>query len=107
VRVKAMEVLLLLFKIIITIALLAFVRTLMQMCDSLIFKPKRLRSMLRKQGIRGPPPSFLLGNIREMKKMKSSAASKAPQKAEQAITHNSSSKLFPFFDEWRKSYGNN
>ncbi|XP_059437592.1 cytochrome P450 714C2-like [Corylus avellana] len=99
-----MEQLLLLSKIIITIALLGLVTTLMKMCEGLILKPKRLREILRKQGIRGPPPSFLLGNIGDMKKMKSSP-SKAQQKGEQVITHNCSSAIFPFFDEWRKSYG--
>ncbi|XP_059454628.1 cytochrome P450 714C2-like [Corylus avellana] len=99
-----MELLLLLVKIIITIALLWLVSTLLQMCDAQILKPRRLRSILRKQGIRGPPPSFFLGNIGDMKKMKSSA-SKDQQKEEQAITHDCSSALFPFFDEWRKSYG--
>ena len=100
-----MEQLLLLSKIIITIVLLGLVSALMKMCEALILKPKRLRSILRKQGIRGPPPSFLLGNIGDMKKMKSSP-SKAQQKGEQVITHNCSSAIFPFFDEWRKSYGN-
>ena len=100
-----MELLLLLSKIIITLVLLAFVTTLMKMCDVLVLKPKRLRSILRKQGIRGPPPSFLIGNIGDMKKIVSSA-SKAQQKGEQAITHNFSSAVFPFLDEWRKSYGN-
>jgi hypothetical protein len=100
-----MELLLLLSKIIITLAMLAFVTMLKKMCDALILKPKRLRSLLRKQGIRGPPPSFLIGNIGDMEKIISSA-SKAQQKEEQAITHNCSSVIFPFFDEWRKSYGN-
>ena len=100
-----MELLLLLVKIIITIALLGLVRELMKMCEALILKPKRLRAILRKQGIRGPPPSFLIGNIGDMKKIMSSA-SKAQQKEEQAITHNCSSVIFPFFDEWRKLYGN-
>ncbi|XP_059455045.1 cytochrome P450 714C2-like [Corylus avellana] len=99
-----MELLLLLAKIIITIALLGLVSKLMKMCEAVILKPKRLRAILRKQGIRGPPPSFLIGNIGDMKKTKSSP-SKAQQKEEQAITHNCYSAIFPFFDERRKSYG--
>ncbi|XP_059433713.1 cytochrome P450 714C2-like [Corylus avellana] len=100
-----MELLLLLLKIIITIALLGFVSKLMKMCEALILKPKRLRAIMRKQGIRGPPTSFLIGNIGDMKKIKSSASKAHQQKAEQAITHNCSSTLYPYFDEWRKSYG--
>uniref|UniRef100_A0A7N2LHN0 Cytochrome P450 n=1 Tax=Quercus lobata TaxID=97700 RepID=A0A7N2LHN0_QUELO len=87
----------------ITIALLGFFRKLIQICDALILKPERLRSKLRKQGIRGPPPSFLLGNINDMKKMKSTASKTQP--GEQALTHNCSSAVFPFLDLWRKQYG--
>ncbi|KAH7515574.1 hypothetical protein FEM48_Zijuj10G0041100 [Ziziphus jujuba var. spinosa] len=42
-------------------------------CDALILKPKRLRSILGKQGIRGPLPSFLLGNIPDMQKIQNSS----------------------------------
>ncbi|GMY23179.1 cytochrome P450 714C2-like [Fagus crenata] len=94
---------LLLLKIMITIALIGFASKIIKICDALILKPVRLRSKLQKQGIRGPPPSFLLGNIGDMKKMKANA-SKAPQEG-QAITHNCSSALFPFFELWRKEFG--
>ncbi|XP_075646433.1 cytochrome P450 714C2-like [Castanea sativa] len=98
-----MDLSLLLLKVMITIALLGFFSKLIQICDALILKPERLRSKLRKQGIRGPPPSFLLGNINDIKKMKSTASKTQP--GEQALTHNCSSAIFPFFDLWRKQYG--
>ena len=103
-RAKAMDLSLLLLKVMITIALLGFFSKLIQICDALILKPERLRSKLRKQGIRGPPPSILLGNINDIKKMKSTASKTQP--GEQALTHNCSSAVFPFFDLWRKQYGN-
>nr|POE81401.1 cytochrome p450 [Quercus suber] len=99
-----MDLSLLLLKVMITIALLGFCSKLIQICDALILKPERIRSKLRKQGIRGPPPSFLLGNINDMKKKKKSTTSKI-QQGEQALTHNCSSAVFPFFDLWRKQYG--
>ncbi|KAK9274118.1 hypothetical protein L1049_018932 [Liquidambar formosana] len=37
--------------------------------ELLVLKPNRLRSKLQRQGIRGPSPSFLLGNIPEMKRI--------------------------------------
>ncbi|KAK4593094.1 hypothetical protein RGQ29_017303 [Quercus rubra] len=98
-----MDLSLLLLKVMITIALLGFFSKLIQICDALILKPERLRSKLRKQGIKGPPPSFLLGNINDIKKMKSTASKTQP--GEQALTHNCSSAVFPFFDLWRKQYG--
>ncbi|KAK4593111.1 hypothetical protein RGQ29_017315 [Quercus rubra] len=98
-----MDLPLLLLKVTFTIALVGFVSKLIQICDTLILKPKRLRSKLRRQGIRGPPPSFLLGNINDMKKIKSNSSKTPP--GEQAITHNCSSALFPFFELWSKEYG--
>ncbi|XP_050282053.1 cytochrome P450 714C2-like [Quercus robur] len=98
-----MDLSLLLLKVMVTIALLGFFSKLIQICDALILKPERLRSKLRKQGIRGPPPSFLLGNINDMKKMKSTASKTQP--GEQALTHNCASAIFPFLDLWKKQYG--
>ena len=100
-----MDLPLLLLKVTFTIALVGFVSKLIQICDTLILKPKRLRSKLRRQGIRGPPPSFLLGNINDMKKMKPNSSKTPP--GEQAISHNCSSALFPFFELWSKEYGKN
>ncbi|KAF8007016.1 hypothetical protein BT93_K1119 [Corymbia citriodora subsp. variegata] len=67
------------------------------------FLSARLRSKLWEQGIRGPPGSFLIGNLREIKKHQSQSTtpSKSPsQEDQQAITHNCSSKLFPYLDRW-------
>ncbi|KAF8009000.1 hypothetical protein BT93_J0096 [Corymbia citriodora subsp. variegata] len=89
----------------ITVACLsAVIRTL----DIVIWRPQRLRSKLREQGIQGPPGSFLVGNLWEMKNHQShpTAPSKSPlQEDQQAITHDRSSKLFPFLDRWRQQYG--
>uniref|UniRef100_A0A7N2R339 Cytochrome P450 n=1 Tax=Quercus lobata TaxID=97700 RepID=A0A7N2R339_QUELO len=98
-----MDLPLLLLKVSFTIALVGFVSKLIQICDTLILKPERLRSKLRRQGIRGPPPSFLLGNINDMKKMRANSSKTPP--GEQAITHNCSSALFPLFELWSKEYG--
>ncbi|KAK9283324.1 hypothetical protein L1049_011563 [Liquidambar formosana] len=69
------------------------------------YKPERLRSKLRKQGISGPPPSFLLGNTRDVKKkIQYSKPSKVPCDEEQVVTHNYSSTLFPFHEQCRKEY---
>ncbi|XVF24432.1 hypothetical protein REPUB_Repub13aG0127400 [Reevesia pubescens] len=95
-----MELPALLARIIATVSLLGFIGLL----DALILKPERLRSKLRNQGIRGPPPSLLLGNFRDAMKMIRYKGSKLPR-GDQAITHNCSSLLFPFFDHCRKQYG--
>ncbi|KAA8534507.1 hypothetical protein F0562_032024 [Nyssa sinensis] len=92
---------LLLVKIVVTIALVGLVSLLIHLYNVLVLKPEKLRSKLRKQGISGPPPSLLLGNIRDMKK----AQSTITKEEDKLITHNCSSILFPYFDEWRNQYG--
>lgn len=99
-----MELLLLLPKVTVAVALIGLVSIVIPVCDALIFQPERLRSKLRKQGIRGPPPAFLLGNIRDIKKAQSKV-SKASREGEQVISHHSSNTPFSFFEQWSKKYG--
>ncbi|GMI92418.1 cytochrome P450, family 714, subfamily A, polypeptide 1, EUI-like p450 A1 [Hibiscus trionum] len=60
-------------------------------------KSQRLRQKLRMQGITGPPPSFLYGNVPEMQQIQS--------KANKTPTHDYASTLFPYLHHWRKQYG--
>ncbi|KAK8499378.1 hypothetical protein V6N13_010588 [Hibiscus sabdariffa] len=61
-------------------------------------KSRRLRKKLCMQGITGPPPSFLYGNVPEMKQIQSKAN-------KTWATHDYASTLFPYLDHWRKQYG--
>ncbi|KAF5470301.1 hypothetical protein F2P56_010823 [Juglans regia] len=92
-------------KIFVCLALLGFTGLLVRLYNALVVKPERLRSALRKQGITGPPPTLLLGNIREIKKARSTSVNVAPA-GESPVSHNCASLLFPFFEQWRKTYGN-
>ncbi|KAF8039147.1 hypothetical protein BT93_B1636 [Corymbia citriodora subsp. variegata] len=95
-------------KLIFTAFTVAFLNAVIRTLDVLIWRPQRLRLKLWEQGIRGPPGSFLIGNLREMKKLQSQSTtpSRSPsQEDQQAITHNCSSKLFPYLDRWRQQYG--
>ena len=98
-----MELPTLLVKITLTIVLLGLVRILYRACDALILKPRRLRSKLQKQGIQGPPPSFLFGNLLEMRKAVSQVPK--PLQGEHGIVHNCSSFLFPSLEKWTQQYG--
>jgi len=63
-----------------------------------------LRSKLRKQGISGPPPTILLGNLMEIIKSQLSTPNSSP--FETLLTHhNTASLIFPKFEEWREQYG--
>ncbi|XP_075634020.1 cytochrome P450 714C2-like [Castanea sativa] len=86
-----------------SLAVLGFIGLLQLLYNALVAKPRRLRSLLSKQGISGPPPSLLLGNAREMK-IGQSTAVKA-HTSEPPVSHNCAAHLFGFFDKWRKQYG--
>lgn len=88
-------------KMLMSLVLLWFIWLLVRLYNGLVVKPSRLRSMLTKQGIRGPPPTLLLGNIMEIKKARGSCniTSETP------TSHNCAALLFPFFEKWRKQYG--
>lgn len=62
--------------------------------------PNRVYRRIRMNGLEGPPPSFPLGNIDEMKKDKRSSSS-----GYSGISHDIHSTVFPYFSRWTKSYG--
>ncbi|KAF8407458.1 hypothetical protein HHK36_006591 [Tetracentron sinense] len=94
--------LLLLVKIFSSLALISLFSLFVYLYNVLFLKPKVLRSKLRKQGIDGPPPSFLLGNIVEIKKARSTVTK---TQTGELMTHNCAATLFPFFEQWRNKYG--
>ncbi|OVA20272.1 Cytochrome P450 [Macleaya cordata] len=77
----------------------------------LVLKPERLRSKLRSQGIRGPPPTLLVGNLRELKKIQSTTVVDQSSHQENknnkmiVISHDWGSTVFSCFERWRKAYG--
>ncbi|XP_059626921.1 cytochrome P450 714C2-like [Cornus florida] len=64
-------------------------------------RPERVREKLSRQGIRGPPPSFLTGNVSQMKRISSDhiEASAGPLTANYALS------MFPYFERWTQIYG--
>ncbi|XP_038893046.1 cytochrome P450 714A1-like isoform X2 [Benincasa hispida] len=66
-----------------------------------------VRRKLRAQGVTGPPPSILYGNLPEMQKIQLQTAAMAspPHRASAIVAHDYTSTLFPYFVEWRKQYG--
>ncbi|KAJ6831644.1 cytochrome P450 714C2-like [Iris pallida] len=87
------------------VVILAGVGTMMlvlHLYSSLWWRPEKLRRALGRQGITGPRPSFLLGNIREMK---TSSSKPAALPAGADVAHDYSSTFFPYFNRWRNIYG--
>jgi hypothetical protein len=89
--------------------LLVLLCLLLSYLDTILWlRPERLRQKLRSQGVKGPKPSFLFGNIAEMRKIQKELA--APdQEPEAKNTDNFSSDytatLFPYFLHWSRVYG--
>ncbi|XWS45789.1 hypothetical protein CRYUN_Cryun14cG0009500 [Craigia yunnanensis] len=72
--------------------------------NALILKPKRLRSKLQKQGIKGPSPLILLGNILDIKRIESRARSSEDQ-PNLHLDHAWPLKAYPYIEQWRNEYG--
>ncbi|KAK6158757.1 hypothetical protein DH2020_006071 [Rehmannia glutinosa] len=71
---------------------------------SLVIKPHKIRKILRQQGIDGPPPKILFGNILDIKKSRAAAEKAAVNHPHPPLIHNTPS-VFPFLEQWRKQYG--
>ncbi|KAK0577948.1 hypothetical protein LWI29_002719 [Acer saccharum] len=103
-------------KILISFAvMIGFIELLViRLYKRLVVKPESLREMLREQGISGPPPTLMLGNIREIKKAQaqrkkvrliSTIDDVSAAATTTSISHNVDATLFPFFEQWRRQYG--
>lgn len=86
-------------------ALVGVLGLVFHLYNTLVAKPETLRSALKRQGVSGPRPTLLLGNILEIKKARDSAAKASTNGA--PASHNCGATLLPFFDNWRKQYGMN
>ncbi|XP_010249510.1 PREDICTED: cytochrome P450 714C2-like [Nelumbo nucifera] len=67
-------------------------------------RPQRLREKLRKQGIQGPRPSILTGNVWEIKTIQSKAAVSSTERHGR-LTDDYAALLYPYLEFWRKQYG--
>ncbi|XP_073057457.1 cytokinin hydroxylase-like [Primulina eburnea] len=63
--------------------------------------PKRIRKIMEKQGVHGPKPRFLVGNILEM----ASLVAKSTSHDMDSINHDIVGRLLPHFVSWSESYG--
>lgn len=64
--------------------------------------PRRIKKIMEKQGVHGPKPKFLVGNLADV----SSFVSKATANDMESIhDHNTVPRLLPHFLHWSKEYG--
>ncbi|KAE9605968.1 hypothetical protein Lal_00025493 [Lupinus albus] len=69
------------------------------------YKSERIRRKLIKQGISGPPPSFLRGNLPDMQRIQAQVSS--TNNSFKFLEHHDdyTATIFPYFEHWRKQYG--
>ncbi|CAL9003080.1 unnamed protein product [Prunus brigantina] len=79
---------------------------LMRLVKEMWLKPARIRSVLWRQGIRGPAPSFIFGNVSEMKKIQSSNINiNQKPSGVKRVQHNWVPSFFPYLQQWEQQYG--
>ncbi|XP_057832478.2 cytokinin hydroxylase [Cryptomeria japonica] len=64
-------------------------------------RPRVMKWRMARQGVFGPTPSFMMGNLREMEKMKDEETSNHMQ----GVRHDIVSRLLPHYVRWSKLYG--
>lgn len=84
--------------VIVSIASLCFVKIVW-------FGPWWIRRKLELQGIGGPKPRFLYGNVGEMQMIQVNSDAKKSENDGEFVAHDYTSTLFPYFEQWRKEYG--
>ena len=89
-------------KVFISLALRSAFGVFFRPYNALVMMPEKLRYILRKQGISGPPPYFLLGNIMEIRNSQSIVVTDSSMNID---THIWATSLFPFFELWKNKYG--
>lgn len=87
---------------ILVVFLFFFVRVAYETVTCYWVIPRRIRRIMEKQGVCGPKPRFLTGNILDM----ASLVSKSTSKDMDSIHHDIVGRLLPHFLVWSKLYGN-
>ena len=92
-------------KMVVSVVLGGVLGLIVYLYGVLVLHPRRLQSKLRRQGIRGPSPSLLIGNIAEMKKIQLQAPPSTATEHHLPLSHDWPSTVFPYIRQWRIKYG--
>lgn len=88
-----------------SVASIAFTFFFLHLFNILWLKPRSVRSKLSRQGLRGPSPLFLVGNLPEMKRIDAEFVKPPPKAGE--VKHDYAYTIIPWFIQWTKQYGSN
>jgi len=98
-------------KLVFSVAVVGVLSWILYVYGSLWLESQRVRKRIQMQGIKGPPPSFLYGNLSDMQRIQAQAATLAKASistskgSDQYVAHDYTATLFPYFEHWRKQYG--
>ncbi|KAG5559408.1 hypothetical protein RHGRI_009070 [Rhododendron griersonianum] len=73
---------------------------LYKVLNMLWWRPRKIEQYFRKQGIKGPPYIFLIGNAKEIVSLMLKASSQP-----MPLSHNILPRVLSFYHHWRKIYG--
>ncbi|KAL3619007.1 hypothetical protein CASFOL_037235 [Castilleja foliolosa] len=96
-----MELVVLITSMLLFLSLYLFSKVLYDTVSCYWLTPRRIKKIMEKQGVRGPKPRFIVGNILDMASLVSTSTSKQMD----SISHDIVGRLLPHFILWSKSYG--
>ncbi|KAF2304406.1 hypothetical protein GH714_030789 [Hevea brasiliensis] len=96
----------LLLRILPSLALLGLLSFIFHLYRTVLLSSYTVKKKLHMQGINGPSPSFLYGNLSEMQQIQLKVKKEAfPTHGDEIVAQDYTSIVFPYFDHWRKQYG--
>ncbi|KAJ6734986.1 CYTOCHROME P450 FAMILY PROTEIN [Salix purpurea] len=96
-----MATIMVLLTILSAIFLFSFCKVAYDTLSCYFLTPRRIRKIMAKQGVRGPKPRPLIGNILDV----ASFVSQATSKDMDHITHDTVDRLLPHYVAWSRQYG--
>lgn len=84
------------------IFLTLFIKAAYEIASCYFLTPRRIKKIMENQGVSGPKPRFLTGNIMDM----ACLVSKHTSKDMDLISHDIVGRLLPHFLTWSQAYGN-
>ena len=96
-----MVVIMLALTSLLVIFIFSFLKVAYDTISCYFLTPRRIKKIMEKQGVRGPKPRPLTGNILDV----ASFISKSTSKEMDRITHDTVNRLLPHYVAWSKQYG--
>nr|QNN89158.1 cytochrome P450 [Achyranthes bidentata] len=84
----------------VNVAILVAIAIATKLVVQLWWRPRKVANHFSKQGIKGPPYHFFIGNMKELVELMLKASSQP-----MPLSHNILPRVLPFYHHWKKIYG--